>query len=98
MDCPRYILEVGTWIKTHAEFERDSTKGMLIVQRHLDNRRVSQRGQVSGIVAGHGGDVYWVRHEGDSDKDGAAYGFWEFELEPIAVQVEDPRVSNEVHV
>ena len=50
-----------------------------IKQEILDRRTPGIMGQVCGIVGGHGGDVYWVRHDGTEDT-GSAYGWWEFEL------------------
>jgi len=57
---------------------------MLIAQRHLDARRESTPGFVCGIVGGHGGDVYWVRHE--SGVLDAPYCWDEFEYDPAFVQ------------
>lgn len=56
----------------------EDTKGMMIKRQHLDVRTVGARGEVIGYVPGHGGDVWWIRHN-----DGAvgAYVFNEFELE-----------------
>lgn len=53
---------------------------MMIHPRHLSARRPNLPGTIQGWVPGHGGDVYWVLHEGVEDA--AAYGFPEFELEP----------------
>jgi hypothetical protein len=78
LDEPKYILEDGICVRTHAVL--GATKGMIIAARHLEARRPNTVGVIAGYVAGHGGDVYWVRHsEGDVV---AAYGFMEFELEP----------------
>jgi hypothetical protein len=54
------------------------TRGMLINPRHLDVRAEGKKGVVSGYVAGHGGDVWWVRHDSGSV---GAYMFTEFEPE-----------------
>ena len=54
------------------------TSGMLITQKHLDVRREGAIGIVMGHVPGHGGDVWWVRHEDAYDEIGA-YMFNEFE-------------------
>lgn len=40
-----------------------STRGFLIVEKHLSNRRIGATGTVGGWVPGHGGDVVWVKHE-----------------------------------
>jgi hypothetical protein len=53
------------------------TKGFLIKSRHLDCRKAGITGTVSGYVPGHGGDVWWVKHE-DSEDIGA-YCFTELE-------------------
>lgn len=52
------------------------TKGMIIKPRHLDVRKVGVTGTIVGYVPGHGGDVWWVRHE---DGEIGAYVFNEFE-------------------
>ena len=78
MRQPEYILEAGTRVRTHETM--DDTRGMLIAPKHLKNRKPNAVGAICGIVGGHGGDVYWVAHVGDNEM--AAYGWWEFELEP----------------
>ena len=78
MNEPEYLLEAGVRIRTHAKIS--DTGGMLIAQAHLDRRKAGAVGAIGGIVGGHGGDVYYVAHVGDTRM--AAYGFWEFELEP----------------
>ena len=54
------------------------TKGMMIKKEHLDVRTVGAKGKVMGYVPGHGGDVWWIKHD-----DGliGAYVFDEFEKE-----------------
>ena len=54
------------------------TEGMLIKERHLACRREGATGRVAGWVPGHGGDVWWVKHDG-SDEIGA-YCWSELEL------------------
>lgn len=61
--------------------------GMLIKEEVLARRTAGVRGQICGFVGGHGGDVYWIRHDGEENT-GSAYGFWEFELDK-AVSVWD---------
>ena len=73
---PKYILRNGIQIVTHAHL--GSTSGMMIKQNYLDARKPNQRGEIAGWVAGHGGDVYWVKHEETNDV--AAYGWPEFEV------------------
>lgn len=53
------------------------TIGMTIVPKHLDVRREGVTGTVQDYVPGHGGDVWFVRHDG-SDEVGA-YVFYEME-------------------
>ena len=64
------VSAVGTKVKTELNKKR-GTKGMLIRQDYLDNRKDKITGTVRGYVAGHGGDVWWVEH--DEDKKVAAY-------------------------
>ncbi len=74
---PEYILNPMTRVKTNRLY---STGGFMITQKHIDARKPDTIGVITGIVGGHGGDVYWVAHLGDSCT--AAYGWEEFELEP----------------
>ncbi len=53
------------------------TKGMTIAPAHLICRREGVTGTVLGHVPGHGGDVWWVKH--DDSIDTGAYVFDEFE-------------------
>lgn len=76
MDQPRSLDEVMG--KRVIVTKLGPTTGMLIVRDKLANRKEGARGMVSGIVAGHGGDVWWVRHD---DGTTAAYGFDEVELD-----------------
>lgn len=75
MDQPEYILKNGTKIVTTTV--DDSTSGMMISPKFLQNRRTDMIGTIWGIVPGHGGDVYWVKHDNGEE---CAYGWWEFEL------------------
>ena len=75
MNEPKQVLANGTRITTHIDL--DSTSGLLIKQDLLDNRERGVNGVICGIVGGHGGDFYWVKHE-DGVK--SAYGWMEFEL------------------
>jgi hypothetical protein len=74
---PKFILANGTKIVTNAKL--DPTTGFLIAPKHLALRKPATSGEIYGVVGGHGGDVYWVRHEGDEYL--AAYCYSEFELE-----------------
>jgi len=78
MNQPTYLLPNGARIRTHAEL--GSTRGMMIVDKHLAARAPNSVGTIVGVVGGHGGDVYWVEHSIGGDA--AAYCFTEFELEP----------------
>ena len=55
----------------------ESIKGFLIKEKHLNCRRIGVTGTVDGWVPGHGGDVWWVKHEGNNEV--GAYCFTEFE-------------------
>lgn len=57
--------------------ELDSTNGMQIHERHLACRKAGVTGLVRGCVPGHGGDVWFVQHEGSDDI--GAYCYNEFE-------------------
>jgi hypothetical protein len=83
---PRFILTNGTKILTHAKL--DPITGFSISSKHIDLRKPETSGEIYGVVAGHGGDVYWVRHEGDVYP--AAYCYSEFELVAEATTVVDP--------
>ncbi len=74
---PEYILANGTKVVTHAELS--TTSGFLINPVHLSARKPSAAGVIAGVVGGHGGDVYWVKHEDGGPV--AAYCFTEFEIE-----------------
>lgn len=78
MNQPDYILKDGTKIRTHATL--DSVGGMMVHHAHLAARTADADGEIAGVVGGHGGDVYWVRH--GQDECLAAYCFNEFEYAP----------------
>ena len=78
MQQPTYILNNGTRVRTHAAL--GTTRGMMINQDALDSRRTDADGVIVGVVGGHGGDVYWVRHVETRDDTTAPYCFDEFEL------------------
>lgn len=60
----------------------EDTGGLFINPKYLDNRSVGKTGKVLGYVPGHGGDVWWVEHDGESGV--AAYCYNEFEEIPVA--------------
>lgn len=74
MNQPKYLLDNGTRVVTHDKL--GSADGMSAGPRYSP-RRASAPGVIAGVVGGHGGDVYWVRHD---DGETAAYCFDEFEL------------------
>lgn len=75
MQQPRHVLESGIAIHTHKKL--DSTEGLIAMPSLIANRREDADGTIDGIVPGHGGDVYWVKH---ADAKRAPYCFTEFEL------------------
>lgn len=54
------------------------TTGMFVKRRHLDCRKEGTQGTVMGYVPGHGGDVWWVEHDGCDDV--GAYSVLEMKL------------------
>lgn len=59
-----------------------STTGMMIAPDRLARRRAGAVGFALGYVGGHGGDVWWVNHEGDDPDDVAPYALTELEPAP----------------
>ncbi len=55
----------------------EDTQGMLIAQRHLSVRKEGITGTVLSYVPGHGGDVWFVKHDGTGEV--GAYTFTELE-------------------
>lgn len=55
----------------------NDTKGMMIAPKHLDARKKGARGIIREFVPGHGGDVWFIKH--DDDGQIGAYSFDEFE-------------------
>jgi hypothetical protein len=76
MKQPEYILNNGTQVRTHDKLGK--TTGMLTGPGNMSMRKPSSDGVIRGVVAGHGGDVYWVQHPGDTLY--APYCFDEIEL------------------
>jgi hypothetical protein len=82
MKQPIMILPPGTKVRTYKRLGK--TDGMMISPNNLNLRKPNTVGEVSDWVPGHGGDVYWVQHEGDDRP--AAYCFTELSLlEPVKV-------------
>ena len=68
-------VEDGMRVKTNPQL--GETTGMLVVQKHLDACQPNKEGVLGGYVPGHGGDVWWVRHD---DGTTGVYVFDEFDL------------------
>jgi hypothetical protein len=67
-------MKIGMKVKvTHLE----TTDGMLISEKHLLPRKADSVGEVLGWVPGHGGDIWWVKH--DVTGEICAYSFTELE-------------------
>lgn len=73
MNCNE--VKVGLRVKI---IKLDDTQGMLIKLRHLECRKEGITGTVKGFVPGHGGDVWWVQHDGSEEV--GAYCFTEMEV------------------
>jgi hypothetical protein len=68
-------MENGTKVRTNKELE--IPQGMIAMASMIANRRPDAVGEITGIVPGHGGEVYWIRH--GSDGTTAPYAVNEFE-------------------
>lgn len=66
-------MNVGDKVKINSKL--GSTNGMLVHSSHLAARRPNQEGIVCGIIQGHGGDCWFVKH---GDGSVGAYCFTEF--------------------
>lgn len=76
MQEPSQVLESGTRVVTNRQL--GPVAGFRVGERHLRARRPNAPGTVKGHVPGHGGDVYWVQHDGEAVA--AAYCWDEFEF------------------
>ncbi len=74
MDCN--AVKPGIRVKTT---KLGDTMGMTIALKHLSVRAEGVTGTVKSYVPGHGGDVWFVQHDGSNDV--GAYVF--DEMEPI---------------
>ena len=75
MDCQD--VRPGLFVRTNDRVDDPgSTRGFLIKAKYVAARRAGAIGQVVQYVAGHGGDVWFVRHE---DGSVAVYGFPEMD-------------------
>lgn len=72
------LPENGTRLRTKSIL--GSTGGMLINAKYLDARKPNAIGTYYGHVPGHGGDVWWVKHDDGSE---SAYMFNEVEDLPM---------------
>lgn len=75
MNEPKQVLGTGTRIRTHSTL--GSIVGLIVKTEYLSARRANAFAVIGGFVPGHGGDVYWARHD---DSTVAVYGWPEFEL------------------
>jgi hypothetical protein len=82
------LLKLGTPIITHEAL--DTTSGLMVHGKHIEARRPNAKGTIAGIVGGHGGDTYWVKHD---DEQVAAYGWQEFELDQGDVPALQPLIN-----
>lgn len=76
MQEPSQVLGEGTRVVTNGQL--GSVAGLIIKEHHLRARRPNAVGTVKGFVPGHGGDVYWILHDGETIA--AAYCWNEFEF------------------
>lgn len=67
-----------------------TTEGFLIHAKHLSCRKVGSVGTATSYVPGHGGDVWFVRHDGDGEV--AAYMY--DELRPVEPSPEATRPTH----
>lgn len=67
-------IKAGINIVTNDSLE--STRGMLVAERHLAARRPGIQGVIKCYVPGHGGDVWAIEHD---DGSVAVYVYTEFE-------------------
>lgn len=90
MQQPYSILPKRTGVRTHDKL--GSTEGMIAPQSQLNARKPSAEGMITGVLPGHGGDVYLVQHFDDQSI--APYCYTEVELsedgEPTAVSIRPP--------
>ena len=75
MKQPSKLPEIGTKLITHKKL--DSENGLMIHPLHIANRKRNAPCTYIGYVPGHGGDVWWCKHE---DGSVAAYSFMEVEF------------------
>ena len=71
------LENVKVGLRVEVKSLHSDTKGMFIGQLHLDVRAVGIKGTIVDYVSGHGGDVWWVKHD---DGNVGAYVFDELEM------------------
>jgi len=71
MDVNQVAVNMPVWI-SHLE----TTDTMLVHEKNLSVRKAGLTGIVIGYVPGHGGDVFWVKHDGTNEI--GAYSYTEF--------------------
>lgn len=60
-------IKPGMWVITAPGIgPKNGTGGMLVDQKFLAQRKANQVAKVYSHVPGHGGDVWWLVHEGVS--------------------------------
>jgi hypothetical protein len=74
------VSTLGRKVCTNVVLYEHSTVGMIVRPEYLANRRASMDGVALSYVPGHGGDVWWVRHdiEGETEPRIAVYCTNEF--------------------
>ena len=55
-------IKIGLKVKTAPGL--NSTSGFMIAEQFLQQRKANQLATVYGYVPGHGGDVWWLVHDG----------------------------------
>ena len=62
-----YVPKPGEWVEIF-KLDNEYLPGLFVSPERKARRRVGARGLVYGYVAGHGGDVWWVCHDGKTEK------------------------------
>ena len=59
--------EIGVGTRVRTADKLDDARGMMVAPKYIECRRCGITGVVKGYVPGHGGDVWWVAHDGTAD-------------------------------